>query len=127
MADYVKVWNETKGRLICNRCLVAKTWWQRFIGLMGRRDLGRDEGLLLTPAFGGVHTCFMRFPIDVAYLNRDGIVVAVRHNMQPWRIWIVTERDAVMALELPAGRIAETETEIGDLLTFQPCQLGSPR
>ncbi len=127
MADYVKVWNETKGRLICNHCLVAKTWWQRLVGLMGRKSLDRDEGLLLTSAFGGVHTCFMRFPIDVAYLNRDGIVVAIRHNMQPWRIWIVTERDAVMALELPAGRIAETETEIDDLLTFQPCQLGSPR
>lgn len=127
MASWVKVRNETKGTLVCSRCLVAKTWWQRFIGLMGRKSLARDEGLLLTSASGGVHTCFMRFPIDVAYLNRDGFVVAVKHNMRPWRVWIVLRRDATVALELPAGRLAETKTEIGDLLKFQPCQFGSPK
>ncbi len=95
--------------------------------MIGRRGLEQDEGLLLTSAFGGVHTCFVRFPIDVAYLNRNGLIVAVQHNMKPWRFWIVSERDAVMALELPAGRLSETSTEIGDLLTFQPCQFGSPK
>ncbi len=93
---------------------------------MGRKVLERDEGLLLTSAVGGVHTCFMRFSIDVAYLNNDGFVVALRHNMQPWQVWIVNRRDAVMALELPSGRLTETGTEIGDLLTFQP-QFGSPK
>ncbi len=127
MADCVEVWNETKGILICNRCFVAKTWWQRLIGLMGRKGLERNEGLLLTSASGGIHTCFMRFPIDVAYMNREGFVVAVRQNMQPWRVWIVNREDAVMALELPAGRLVETGTEIGDLLKFQPCQFGSPK
>lgn len=127
MAGWVKVWNETKGTLICSRCFVARTWWQRFIGLMGRKGLERDEGLLMTSAFGGVHTCFMRFPIDVAYLNHDGFVVAIQHNMRPWRVWIVTRRDAAMALELPAGRLVETKTEIGDLLKIQPCQFGSPK
>ncbi|MCS7186646.1 MAG: DUF192 domain-containing protein [Armatimonadota bacterium] len=127
MADWVQVWNETKKVVVCEKCLVAKTWWQRLIGLMGRKSLGRDEGLLLTHASGGIHTCFMRFPIDVAYLNRDGLIVAVRHNMKPWQVWILAKKDAVMALELPAGRLAETGTEVGDLLTFQPNQFGSPK
>jgi len=127
MAGWVRVWNETKKVLVCSRCRVAKTWWQRLIGLMGRKSLERDEGLLLTHAFGGVHTCFMRFPIDVAYLNREGFVVAVRHDMRPWRVWLVSGGDAEMALELPSGRLAETGTEIGDLLKFESCQLGSPK
>ncbi|MFA0736728.1 MAG: hypothetical protein OGMRLDGQ_003228 [Candidatus Fervidibacter sp.] len=87
---------------------------------MGRKSLGRDEGLLLTRATGGVHTCFMRFVIDVAYLDERGQVIAVRENMKPWRIWVVRDTNAFMALELPAGRLKETATEVGDLLEFQP-------
>jgi uncharacterized membrane protein (UPF0127 family) len=87
---------------------------------MGRKSLGREEGLLLTKAAGGVHTCFMRFAIDVAYLDERGQVIAVRENMKPWRIWVVGDRSAIMALELPAGRLKETATEIGDLFEFQP-------
>ncbi len=93
---------------------------------MGRKNLERDDGLLLMRAKGGVHTCFMRFAIDVAYLNERGQVIATRENMKPWRIWIVRNKSAIMALELPAGRLKETATEVGDLLEFQPSQVGSP-
>ena len=87
---------------------------------MGRKSLGREEGLLLTKAAGGVHTCFMRFAIDIAYLDERGQVIAVKENMKPWRIWVVRDKNALMALELPAGRLEETATEVGDLLKFQP-------
>lgn len=120
MARYVQVQNTTKKVTICRKCLVAETVLQRFIGLMGRGELGKDEGLLLTYARGGVHTCFMKFAIDVAYLNREGRIVAVKHDMKPWRVWVVNSRDAVMALELPAGRLSETGTEVGDKLEFIP-------
>jgi uncharacterized membrane protein (UPF0127 family) len=120
MPNWVQVRNKTKGTLICKLCLFAETWLQRLIGLMGRKSLGREEGLLLTKAAGGVHTCFMRFAIDVAYLNERGQVIAVKENMKPWRIWIVRDRSAVMALELPSGRLKETATEVGDLLEFLP-------
>jgi len=92
---------------------------------MGKKSLEQEDGLLLTKATGGVHTCFMRFAIDVAYLNERGQVIAVKENMKPWRIWIVRDRSAVMALELPAGRLKETATEVGDWLEFQPLQVGS--
>jgi len=93
---------------------------------MGRKSLEPEEGLLLTKAMGGVHTCFMRFSIDVAYLNEQGQVIAVKENMKPWQIWVVRDRRAIMALELSAGRLKETATEVGDLLEFQPLQVGSP-
>jgi len=120
MPDWVRVRNKTKGTLVCKRCFLARTWLQRLVGLMGRKSLGRDEGLLLTKAAGGVHTCFMRFAIDVAYLDERGQVIAVKENMKPWRIWVVRDKNALMALELPAGRLKETATEVGDLLEFQP-------
>ncbi len=120
----VQVWNVTKGTLVCPHCLVVETWWQRFLGLMGRKHLPPEEGLLLVPATGGIHTFFLRFPIDVAYLARDGKVVALRANLSPWRLWLVLKSDAVMALELPSGRLQETNTHVGDQLIF--CQVGSP-
>src|SRR5207249_5589534 len=52
------------GDVICEHCLLADTPWTRLRGLLGRRGLGADEGLLLRPA-GSVHTLFMRFRIDV--------------------------------------------------------------
>ncbi|MGQ9462898.1 MAG: DUF192 domain-containing protein [Candidatus Fervidibacter sp.] len=118
MERYVQVRNTTKEVTICRKCFVAETVLQRLIGLMGRGELKKDEGLLLTHARGGVHTCFMKFAIDVAYLNGEGSIVAVKHNIKPWRVWIVNSRDAVMALELPAGRLSETGTEVGDKLEF---------
>lgn len=90
------------------------------MGLMGQKSLGRNEGLLLTNAKGGIHTCFMRFAIDVAYLSESGTIVAVRERMRPWSFWIVAQKDAVMALEVPEGRLSETKTEVGDQLVFQP-------
>jgi uncharacterized membrane protein (UPF0127 family) len=83
---------------------------------MLRRQVAVDEGLLLVPAMGGIHTCFLRFPIDVAYLDKHLRVVAVRHAMLPWRVWVPCDRDAAMALELPAGRLTATDTRVGDPL-----------
>ncbi len=123
---WVEVWNETKKTLVCRRCFVATRWWERLRGLMGRPHLDEDEGMLLSPAAGGIHTCFMRFPIDAAYLDSEGRVVAVRHYLPPWRFWLVWRQEAVSVLELPAGRLRATNTEVGDQLVFRPCQAGSP-
>ena len=122
----VEVWNETKNTLVCRRCFVATRWWQRLKGLIGHSALAEDEGLLLRPAFGGIHTCFLRFAIDVAYLDEEGQVVAIRPHLPPWRFWLVWQREAVMALELPAGRLQATQTEIGDRFVLRPSQVGSP-
>ncbi len=84
---------------------------------MGVRSLGNEEGLLLVPAKGGIHTFFVRFPMDVAYLSPDLRVVALRQGMTPFRVWLPRMKDAVLALELPAGRLAETNTQVGDQLT----------
>jgi uncharacterized membrane protein (UPF0127 family) len=55
----------------------------------------------------------MRFPIDVAFLDRDGIVVHSAHAMVPWRFSRIVWR-ARSVLELPAGILAQSETQVGD-------------
>ena len=69
-------------------------------GLLGRSGLSSGEGLLLRPA-GSVHTAFMRFAIDVVFLDRDLWVLKVASDLAPWRT--AACRGARAALELPAG------------------------
>ena len=72
-------------------------------GLLGRDGLDSGEGLLLKPC-GSVHTFFMRFPIDVVFLDRELEVVAVSAEVRPWRA--ARARGAKAALELAAGEAA---------------------
>lgn len=101
-----------RGPVLGDRVGVADRWWPRFRGLLGRPSLGPGEGLLLEPC-RAVHMLGMRFALDVAFLDRDGIVVAAYPNLRPgartgWH------RGAARALELPAGTLAASGTCEGD-------------
>ena len=73
--------------------------------------------MLLRPC-RNVHTIGMRYPIDVAFLDKEDIVLKVVHGLRPGRISPVAWR-ARCALELPAGRLRETSTEPGDHLSIE--------
>ena len=77
-----------------------------------------DEGIYLVPC-EGVHTFGMKFPIDVAFLDSKGTVLAVHHGLKPWRISKILFR-ARGVLELAAGVLRETGTETGDVIEFLP-------
>jgi uncharacterized protein len=101
------------GGTVCERCVVADRLLARARGLLGKRTLPRDEGLLLKPA-GSIHTFFMRFPIDVVFLDRDLRVVGVRKALRPWRMaWAWRAR---ATLELAAGECERRGVRVGDLL-----------
>jgi uncharacterized membrane protein (UPF0127 family) len=104
------------GRVVVRRCELADGFFSRFRGLLGRRGLDSGEGLLLSPS-SSVHTMFMRFPIDVVFLDRDRKVVGVRHGVRPWRV--AGARRAVAALELPVGAAAEAGVEEGEVLVLE--------
>ncbi len=82
-------------------------------GLLGRRDLPRGEGILLRPA-ASVHTWFMRFPIDVVFLDRELRVLKVVPGLGPWRM--ASGRGARAVLELAAGECERRGLEAGDRL-----------
>jgi uncharacterized membrane protein (UPF0127 family) len=99
--------------VVCERCDVASTPLTRMRGLLGRRGLDSGEGLFLRPA-SSVHTFFMRFPIDVAFLGRDGAVLKIVAELGPWRT--AGARGAKAAVELPAGEAARVGLKVGDRL-----------
>jgi uncharacterized membrane protein (UPF0127 family) len=91
---------DVERRVVCERCTVADRALSRLRGLLGRAVLPASEGVLLRPA-ASVHTWFMRFPIDVVFLDRELRVLAVRSDMRPWRM--AGMRGARAVLELAAG------------------------
>ena len=99
--------------MVVERLLVADRPFSRMRGLLGRRSLPHGEGLLLRPA-ASVHTWFMRFPIDVVFLDRDGRVVRVAPELRPWRA--AGRRGARAVLELPAGECERRGLQIGERL-----------
>jgi uncharacterized membrane protein (UPF0127 family) len=103
------------GERVCPHCRLAKTPLRRMKGLLGRRALSADEGLLLEPA-SSVHTWFMRFPIDVVFLDRELRVLRIAENVVPWRF--AAKRGARSALELPAGAAARAGLAVGDALSY---------
>ncbi len=80
-------------------------------GLLGRRELAAGEGVLIRPA-PSIHTFFMRFPIDAAFLDRDGLVLKVADNVRPWRARSC--RGARAVLELAAGEAKRRGISSGD-------------
>jgi uncharacterized membrane protein (UPF0127 family)/CheY-like chemotaxis protein len=101
------------GEVVCDPCVLADNPFSRAKGLLGRDSLARGEGLLL--ATSGIHTCFMRFPIDVVFLDDELVVLDVIERLSPWRI--VTRRGAKATVELAAGEVDRHRLEPGERLS----------
>ncbi|MBN1205857.1 MAG: DUF192 domain-containing protein [Myxococcaceae bacterium] len=115
-----KVTNGTRGKVLADRAERATSFGDRFMGLMGRRSLAFGEGMHIVPC-NSIHTFFMRIPIDVAFLDPDGLIVKQIPAMPPWRVSSVYFK-AHSVLELPAGTLAGSETREGDRLLFEPLE-----
>jgi uncharacterized membrane protein (UPF0127 family) len=101
------------GRVVCEHLSIAASPASRMRGLLGRSSLASEEGLLLRPA-SSVHTAFMRFAIDVVFLDRDLRVIDVVPELEPWRM--SGRRRARVVLELRAGEAARRGLRAGSLL-----------
>ncbi len=84
MAAIHQLIDADSGTVLVPKLHLATTFWQRFRGLQFRRALAFDEGLLLTPC-RSIHTHWMRFAIDVAMLDSDGVVLEIHTVVPPWR------------------------------------------
>ena len=118
--------NTTRGTVLAERVEDGSSFWAKFMGLMGRSSLPAGRGLWM-PGESSIHMLFMRFAIDVVFVARpaDGKggprrVVAARSAVRPWRGVVWPVRGAHGVLELPAGTIEATGTQIGDDIALEP-------
>lgn len=109
------------GAVVVPRLQIASTFWRRFAGWQFRSRPAPGEGLLLAPE-NAVHTCCMRFAIDLAFLSREGEVLRTVRELPPWRAtWPV--RGAVATLEQPAGELKLAPGDQIRLIGPQPIPL----
>ena len=106
--------NKTKNKMISENLSIADSFLGRGLGLMGRKSLAEGHGLWLIPG-NSIHTCFMKFPIDCIFVDRELKVQALKSNIQPWKfLWPIWSARSVF--EFPAGTIQKQGIEKGDLL-----------
>jgi uncharacterized membrane protein (UPF0127 family) len=86
----------------------------RFLGLMGKPGLEKGHALLINPC-SSIHTFFMRFPIDVVFIDRQSRVVKTAEAVKPWRV-VLGGKGAHAVLELPAGTLGASALSPGDHL-----------
>ena len=103
------------GQVVCERCELAEGFFDRGRGLLGRAGLARGQGMLIRPTWS-VHTAFMRFAIDVLFLDRELTVVGMKRRLRPWRA--AAQPGAHSALELAAGESERLKIEVGDRLAW---------
>ena len=109
--------NERTQAPVATTLEVAVTRRARRRGLLGRDGLDASAALILAPCTA-VHTAFMRFAIDVLFLDRDGRAVKIVPDVAPWRIALAAHSYA--AVEMAAGSIRRQGVQLGDRLYVLP-------
>ncbi len=109
------LWNVRTGAALVTRLETAFDSKSRNRGLLGRTGLDPGHALVLAPC-NGVHTFFMKFPIDVLFVARDGTVRRIASALRPWRVALSPRSFAV--IETAAGVIGGSGTRPGDRLAI---------
>jgi uncharacterized membrane protein (UPF0127 family) len=110
--------NIDTGAVVADLVAVADTRATRAVGLLNRTGFEPGEGLWIVPS-RGVHTCWMRFPIDLIALDDRGVVIDHVANLKPWRIRL-PRRGTAGVLELPVGALTKSGTALGHRIAFEP-------
>lgn len=116
----ITILNQTRHCTVAIQAELARSFWARGRGLMGRTALPEQYALIICPEWS-IHTFFMRVPIDVLFVDRDDRVVGLREAMPPNRPFAgVAPWRGHYVIELPAGVIRSTGTAVGDQLSVTP-------
>jgi uncharacterized membrane protein (UPF0127 family) len=118
----LQVKNVTRDTVLATCLEMANTSSKRNKGLLGRTRLSSGEGLWIIPC-EAVHTFWMRFAIDLVYLDRKKQIRKLTSDVPPWRLSACLWAHSV--LELPSGTIRDTQTQLGDSLDFSAVSLTS--
>ena len=113
----MRILNQTKEYCLAERAQRADTVLSRLVGLLGRKEIVSGEGLIIT-CCRSIHMFFMRFAIDVIFVDKAGAAVGLVQNIQPFRMSPYFFRAAI-AIELPVGTIQSSHTAVGDLIVIE--------
>lgn len=116
-AQTLKIINQTKGTILAEKAEIADAPFERLKGLLGRTGLGEGEGMVITPC-NSIHTFFMRFNIDVVFLDKHDKVVSMAKALPPARLFGALPKGKLV-IELPSGTLNKTMTATGDQISME--------
>lgn len=109
--------NESRQTTVATTVDVATSFGKRGRGLMFRDRIEPGYALVIDPC-SSIHMFFMRFPLDVLYMDAEHTVVRAQEGIRPWRMGPLRTPGAEYVIELPHGTISSTNTQVGDRLTY---------
>ena len=109
--------NIRTGAVLAHTLIGAFDSASRRTGLLRHGGLPEGSAMIIAPS-NAIHTFFMKFPIDVAFVGRDGRVNKIREAVVPWRIAAALRAHAV--IEVPAGALRNAGVVVGDTLAVRP-------
>jgi uncharacterized protein len=112
----LKILNQTRNVVLADRADLADSFVSRMVGLLNRTRLNQGEALIITRC-QQIHMFFMRFPIDVIFVDASDRVVGLIQSIQPWQLSAIFWK-ANRSIELPAGTIATSKTSVNDFIKF---------
>lgn len=106
--------NKTTNQTLIPQLEVAKTFWKRGKGLLGRTELPKDEALWILHC-NSIHTFFMNFAIDCVFVDKNLKVKAVYEDVRPWRL-LLPVLGASSVIEMSSGSVRRMKVSVGDQL-----------
>ena len=113
----MKIFNQTQKNILASDLKIADTFISRLTGLLTRTSLNQGEGLLITRC-QSIHMFFMRFPIDVVFVDSNNHIVGLVENIKPFQ-WSPIFFKASYAIEGNVGMIKTTQTTLGDWIQIK--------
>lgn len=110
----LKIKNTRTNEILVERMYKADTIFTKMKGLLGRKDMSFDEGMLICGA-RQIHMFFMKFAIDVIFLDKNFRIIKIYRRFKPFRISGYFLK-AKYVLELKSGILDEKDTQVGDVL-----------
>jgi hypothetical protein len=113
----MKILNISKNTVIADKAELADTFSKRLNGLLSRKSLRQGQALILAPS-NCIHSFFMRFTIDVLFLDKAGRVIGILPSFRPFRLspWFFK---SCLTVELPEFTIKQSQTQLGDLIKIE--------
>lgn len=119
---FYKIVNCDNNKVLANKAKKASNMVQRMQGLLGTKELKEGDGMII-PGMGSIHTFFMKYPLDLIFLDHNRKVVKLSQNVVPWR-YVSAPLKSRLVLELPNGTIVQSSTVLGSKISLDTVQSG---
>lgn len=108
--------NQTKNTVVAENVFLADSLFRRIKGLLGRTTFDKGQALIIKPC-NSIHTFFMRFPIDVLFVDKNNKIIQAIPGVRPFKLTKIYFQ-ANSVIELPPGTIKDSLTGLGDTLVL---------